>query len=658
MVWVFPRVLSLPSTAQLQAEIQQRKTAEAATQEALYRLQAIASRVPGLVYQYRIRPDGSNYIPYCSAFIRDIFELSPEDVCEDASKIFALTVPDDFDGLMDSIKQSTRDLTPWQHEYRIKLDDGTVHWLLGNSVPEREEDGSTLWHGFITNITERKKMEAELKSSEAKLRLIIEASPVPMALLDEQLNITFLNPAFVKTFGYSLADTPTLAEWRLNAHPDPGYRQWVKASWQNAQGNIGQHFLDIPPVEMAVHCKNNNIKTVLTTGANIYHDSSKMYLMMLYDITKRKQIEAKLDAIFNAAVEGIITFGLSDTILSTNTAVETIFGYKQKELVGCNLNKLMPSLPKVMNVCSLSRAVKPGGQIREIEGVHKNGSLVPLDLSMAEYSIDNVQFFTYIVRDVSERKFREQQDKQHLDQLAHVTRMGLMGEMASGIAHEVNQPLAAIATYAQVSLNLLKKENPDLVKLVEILSKTKEQTLRAGQIIHRMRAFIKSNAKHRSIADLNRLIHDAVGLCIAELKHGDIKLVIEEEDNLPLVCVDQIQIEQVLINLIRNSIDALENLPSSQQRQIIIDCHRTQNNALEVSVKDNGAGLDEEQKQKIIMPFYTTKTEGMGMGLSICRSLIEAHGGILRFDSKLGKGTDFYFTLPIETAKREDEGER
>ncbi len=357
--------------------------------------------------------------------------------------------------------------------------------------------------------------------------------------------------------------------------------------------------------------------------------------------------EAKLNSIFNASVEGIITINMSNIIVSANAAVETIFGYKPEELIGCSINKLIPSSPREMNDCSEPHSVKHIGQIQEVEGLHKNGFAVPLDLSIAEFSVDNAHYFTHIVRDVSIRKHREQQDKEHLDELAHVTRLGLMGEMASGIAHEVNQPLSAISSYTQVSLNLINAENPDLVNLTEVLYKTQQQALRAGRIIHRMREFVKSHAKHRSTADINSLIHEAVSLCIADLKQNGIKLTFELESNLPPIYVDQVQIEQVIINLLRNSIDALKTLPAKQQRQLAIHSRLTLNNSIQVRVKDNGPGLDTDQQQRILTPFYTTKADGMGMGLSISRSLIEAHEGTLHFNSQSGKGTTFYFILPI-----------
>ncbi|HEY8035885.1 MAG TPA: PAS domain S-box protein [Methylobacter sp.] len=500
---------------------------------------------------------------------------------------------------------------------------------------------------FCRDITERKLMENELKASEAKFRSIIEASPVPMALNDEQSNITFLNPAFIQTFGYNIDDIPTLADWFPKAYPDPNYRHWVEATWQTTLEKAKREHTDFPPLELTIRCKNNSIKTVLASAAAIHQDFAGEHLVILYDITRRKQIEAKLKAIFDASVEGIITYDKADIIVSANTAVETIFGYKPEELIGCSICAIMPAC------CSLSPTEKLVGQIGEIEGMHKNGSVVPLDLSIAEYSINDTDYFTSIVRDVSLRKHREQQDKEHLDELAHVTRLGLMGEMASGIAHEVNQPLAAISSYTQVSLNLISTENPDLVQLTEILSKTQQQALRAGRIIHRMREFVKSHAKHRSTADVNSLIHEAVGLCMADLKQNSIKLTFALKNNLPPIYVDQIQIEQVIINLIRNSVEALQNLPAKQQRQIDIYSQLTSNNDILVRLKDNGPGLNEDHRQQILTPFYTTKADGMGMGLSISRSIIEAHEGTLHFNSQPGKGASFYFTLP--TQRKPDE---
>ncbi|MGZ5052723.1 MAG: PAS domain S-box protein [Methylobacter sp.] len=534
-------------------------------------------------------------------------------------------------------------------ETKHRRKDGSIWDVEISSSYINEVDGYFV--SFVRDISLRKSLENEQKANDAKFRSIIEVSPVPMVLNDERLNITFLNPAFMQTFGYSVSDIPTLEHWWRQAFPDPDYRRWAESAWQTALTHAKQGQVDLMPLEIAIRCKNGHSKTVLATAAGVQHDFADIHLTVLYDISWRKQFEAKFDAIFNASVEGIITIDMSNRIVSANAAVETIFGYQPVELIGCDIGTLIPTSQENSNAYGSPYAITCIGQIQEIEGRHKNGSVIPLDLSAAEFLIDNERYFANIVRDVSLRKYREQQDKEHLNELAHVTRLGLMGEMASGIAHEVNQPLSSIATYAQVSINLINNGNPDPLKLIEILYKTQQQALRAGRIIHRMREFVKFQSKHCLSVNINNLIHDAVSLCIAELKQNNIKLMFNLENNLPPVLVDQIQIEQVIINLVRNSIEALQTQPARQQRQLHIASLLTPDHTVQVRIQDNGPGFDEEQRQQILTPFYTTKADGMGMGLSITQSIIAAHDGTLQFDGQPGNGATFYFTLPAhETA--------
>ena len=245
-------------------------------------------------------------------------------------------------------------------------------------------------------------------------------------------------------------------------------------------------------------------------------------------------------------------------------------------------------------------------------------------------------------------ELRESAEQEHLAELARVTHLGLMNEIALGFAHEVNQPLAAIANYTHISLNIIHSENADLVKLADILYKTQQQALRAGQLINLMRGLTKNHPKLRSSVEINVLIREAVRLCMANIKKNQLELTLKLENNLPTVYADPFQIEQVVINLIRNSIDALQNLPGNRQRRLSLHTQLTAAQEIQVSVEDNGPGINEDQQLKIMLPLYTTKTNSIGMGLTISRSLIEAHGGALHFTSKPGKGSAFYFTLPAE----------
>lgn len=420
--------------------------------------------------------------------------------------------------------------------------------------------------------------------------------------------------------------------------------------------------LDISELRRAyqtIACLNEKLKDKLQKQAQALSKANQRLFKKVEQVNLYKQQiferERKLDLIFDSTVEAIITFDIFGNILSANNAVETIFGYRAKELINRPIIKIIPSLEsKTKSIDSDkigsfgNRLLKKIGNIIESFGIHKDGSKVYLDVSLTQYFIAEAHYFTCIVRDISERKLQEQRDKEHLDALAHVVRLGLMGEMASGIAHEVNQPLTAIACYSQACLNLIQQKNYDQSQLSDILHKTNHQALKAGRIIHRLREFVKSKTLHASTAFINDLIQEAVGLCESHLKQNSIQLHMQLTTNLPSLVIDSIQIEQVILNLIKNSIDSLSNLALTIPRKLSIQTSLDSENTIVVRIKDNGPGIEESEQQKILTPFYTTKSDGMGMGLSICRSIIEAHEGTLHFNSLPYKGTTFYFSLPIE----------
>lgn len=405
----------------------------------------------------------------------------------------------------------------------------------------------------------------------------------------------------------------------------------------------------------SIVCLNHKLQTKISEQKlSIKHSNNNLIdksdLLATY---KRKILEreAMLNAIFNAATEGIITIYLSGEIFFSNTAVEKIFYYSQKQLNNINIKNLIieeqqQDFVDYLKIASINKFTSEDNT-RELQGIRQDGSLVPLDISIAKFYLDGQCYLSAIVKDISWRKLREKRDQEHLDELAHVTRLGLMGEMASGIAHEVNQPLTAIVNYTQACLNLLANTDFDRTLLEDVLVKTNQQALRAGQIVHRMREFVKSKKQQISKVTINQLIDDAIGLCDAYFKQDSIQLKMLLSNDIPDIEIDKIQIEQVVLNLIRNSIDALISLPISYPRQLSIETTLNSHQDLEVRIKDNGPGIEAEQQKNILTPFYTTKTDGMGMGLSICRSIIEAHDGNLRFNSQPDKGTTFYFTLPI-----------
>jgi signal transduction histidine kinase len=239
----------------------------------------------------------------------------------------------------------------------------------------------------------------------------------------------------------------------------------------------------------------------------------------------------------------------------------------------------------------------------------------------------------------------EAQALKHQSELAHVDRLNIMGEMASGLAHELNQPLSAISTYCQAGLRFIDASAEKPGKLVHALEQASLQAQRAGKIVHRIRQFGSKGKARRTSMDINNVIRDATGFIKPELEKQGFYRHLELTSNLPLITADNIQIEQVVINLLHNAIEAIVTAKTATPT-LTISSRRTDNH-IEVAVHDNGPGIDESMINTIFDAFYSTKTEGMGLGLAISRSIIEAHDGQLRVESHPGSGTTFYFTLPF-----------
>jgi two-component system sensor kinase FixL len=253
-----------------------------------------------------------------------------------------------------------------------------------------------------------------------------------------------------------------------------------------------------------------------------------------------------------------------------------------------------------------------------------------------------------MMQDITDRKRAEEQSHRHLAELAHVGRLATMGEMATGLAHEVNQPLAAIATYADACCQLIQDANrPDGKRLRVLLDKIHKQSLRAGEIVRRLRGYVRRAAPSRVATDLNKLIRESVEVVFAESRLHNITVEFDLGNSVPDVLVDPIQLQQVVLNLVKNAMEAVAEVET--ERRCITLATTVRQNALEVSIRDNGPGIPEATKDQVFDAFFTTKPDGMGMGLAISRSIVEAHGGRLSVADLPTRGSVFRFTVPISS---------
>jgi len=287
---------------------------------------------------------------------------------------------------------------------------------------------------------------------------------------------------------------------------------------------------------------------------------------------------------------------------------------------------------------------------RIVVGERKDGSTFPMDLSVGEARVAGKRFFTGFMRDLTESTAQERRMQELQSELIHVSRLTAMGEMASSIAHEINQPLAAITNYMRAARALLRRETPDITRTTEAVDRAAEQALRAGNIIKRLREFVAKGETQRTIENQAVVMEEAAALALFGAPERGVRVVMRCNRDLPSVLIDRIQIQQVALNLIRNPIEAMDE---STQRDLTITVKRDGNMAL-FSVADTGPGICSKIAERLSEPFVTSKTGGMGVGLSICRTIMGAHGGTIKAHSNNGSGTVFDFTLPFVEAA--DEG--
>ena len=360
--------------------------------------------------------------------------------------------------------------------------------------------------------------------------------------------------------------------------------------------------------------------------------------------------DAELRAILDTVVDGIVTIDVRGIVQSVNAAMERIFGYRAEELVGNSVDMLMCSPHRENHQAYIERYMRTReariiGIGREVEGRRKDGTVFPLELAVSEVAPPERRLFTAILRDISERRRMEEQARIRLRETAHASRLLELGEMTSGIAHEINQPLAAITGYAAAGMRMLASDAPDFALLMDTLEQIRTQGRRAGDIIRRMRRFARKEGGRRTPVDVGGALEAVLALVAHELRSAGILVTRDLDRRVPPVIADFVQLEQVLLNLVRNAVEAMSR-EAVVERILGMRTRLCGPSEVRVEVSDTGCGLDDDALGRIFEPFYTTKVSGVGVGLSISRSIVEAHGGRLEAVSSPGRGSVFSVTLP------------
>jgi len=385
---------------------------------------------------------------------------------------------------------------------------------------------------------------------------------------------------------------------------------------------------------------------VLMSSQPVHLDDGPAHCIVIADLSRQKHralheavVESALDAVFALDQEGLIR--------TWPAAAEQLFGYAPPEALGKSIRMLMPKdglereWSKVMSVLN-------GASLRlEAESITKSGKRIDTRVSLApirEYG-GQITGVAITARDVTEQKSNERHLRTLNEELVHVARITEMGQLSAGIAHELNQPLAAMMNYAGLAKRLIiNKDVAATEKAGDAISRACEQALRAAEIIRHMREFVEKRPTKRTSESVNNIVAESITLALLGEKGSHLKCESNLAPELPWVLVDRVQIQQVLVNLLRNAIEAMQDV---RKRELTVTTAMVEGGLIEVRVADTGTGIPESVAKRLFQPFVTSKPTGMGIGLPISKSIIEAHGGSLRTEPRSGGGTIFRFTIPV-----------
>lgn len=562
--------------------------------------------------------------------------------------------PERWGGLTDRL---LRDFSS-EREVAERRRDGTILNILEQArILRAGAESEPLVVLSMTDITARTRTEEALRASDARLALAVEAHEIGIFEWDVVRDVVSLSPDALRLTNHPPAPLFTgMTAWRRYLRS-----QFESQLFPDERTIIEQR---LPRFSFHLHATQpDGARRIIEGSARCIRSSDgtlESMIGVMFDASEREQRAAALEAreselrsILETVPDAMMTVDEQGAVRSFSSTAERLFGYHAKEIIGRNVRQLMPERAQEKHNFLFARHLATGaayldGRTQRLMAVRSDGSEFPVELAVGQAHIGRERIFTAFVRDLSDQLAAQARLAELNDDLLHVSRLSAMGEMAAGLAHELNQPLAAAANFLGAAEMLLAEDGADAYQVRRLVALGAEQALRAGTIIKRVRTFASKGEVATHVESVAAIITDTVDLVVTGVERQRVAIHYGFDPVCPLILADRVQIQQVLVNLIRNALEAL-NGHIGHPPEIRLQSRATQGDMVEIMVADNGPGIAREIIERLYEPFVSTKAHGMGIGLSICRRIIESHGGQFLAENRSEGGAAIRFTIPAIT---------
>jgi PAS domain S-box-containing protein len=537
-------------------------------------------------------------------------------------------------------------------QYRLRRRDGQYRYINDEGVPRYHGKGEFVGYiGVCVDVSDVLQKEQELHESEERVSLAAEAAHLGIWELDNTTGSVWMSDKARELFQFDSGANVSYLSFQSRLHPDDRARHDAAVKYAiQAQANY--------EIEYRVLLPKGSQRWLAGRGRCVPDANGKFtrLLSVSADITERTQAQELFRIATEASPNGILLVNGNGDIVLINARVEELFGYHRDELVGTPFETLV-SEDQATNDSSSSARIF-GVQKREnfdwdgeFIGRRKDGTEFPVEVGLNPVESPEGILFLARVADLSERKRAEEEAMRRREEISRLQRIGLLAEMTTSIAHEINQPLSGIIMNAGTALRFMERPNADLQELREILRDVQADAHRAHRVIRNIRETLRKGAVVRQRVAINEVVTGVMHMVQPEAAVHACELEASLGNDLPFIAADPVQIQQVLINLLANAFDAVEKMPSNR-RKVEVTTARV-DRAVRVTVRDYGTGIAEDARERLFEQFFSTKAQGVGMGLAIVWSIIDAHSGTIRAENVDGKGAQFTFSLPVSnpTAK-------